>query len=474
MIYAQTFLKKITGRSSKLSIVAMFMVAQLMPLAVYVPQASADGNGSIDACLNTTSGVVGSITGSASLVAYDAGANNVVQGVCIKSGNDTFGGVTHSEVLSNGVFDNGCYQVAGVNTQNVTVTRLVESNVCKDISHVDAVISPVPVTPQDPENNPFVRVSFICKANFNGTALAFNGSSEDEVAVSNGDYIFRVRYESANSDTNAPATVPYATTQFVSSGTISQDQVIFETTDSPVAGVKVTTTPTNLSNGTASTNEDQLCEEQAAPKATVKVTKFNDANNNGVFDEDETTLPGWEMTITEQCTTDTVGLLQYISTDEYSEAPVCETVYRETTQTDGVATFDDVENGYYQLTETMQDGWTQTALYCEQSLDYVLQTSFSEIYNDSFFANPKSDVMCYVGNYLEPTVEEPEQEENQGSVLGTKTTKPTVTQSKATASVTTPQVLSSTGLAAWQYALTGALLVAGASGTRRRVFATIE
>lgn len=116
----------------------------------------ADGNGSPTECSsnpneNPNAGnVLGSRSGSDDQVVVDAGAGNIVSGVCIKSGEGTFGGATHSGVLGNGIHDNGCYQVLGVGTQTVTVTRLQNNNVCKGISHIDVIFTsstPPPVKP---------------------------------------------------------------------------------------------------------------------------------------------------------------------------------------------------------------------------------------------------------------------------------------------------------------------------------------
>ncbi len=104
------------------------------------PTSYADGNGSPNDCLGSNPNVLGSQSGTDDLVVVDVGAGNIVNGACIKSGAGTFGGVTHSGVLGNGAHDNGCYNVAGVGTQVVTVTRPVASNVCKGISHIDVVV----------------------------------------------------------------------------------------------------------------------------------------------------------------------------------------------------------------------------------------------------------------------------------------------------------------------------------------------
>jgi hypothetical protein len=99
----------------------------------------ADGNDSPDACLGKTANVVGSVEGSDSQVSYKVKSFEVVEGVCIKSGNNSFGDLQHSGVLGNGIYEEGCYEVTGVGTRTVTVKRLIESNDCKGISHIDVV-----------------------------------------------------------------------------------------------------------------------------------------------------------------------------------------------------------------------------------------------------------------------------------------------------------------------------------------------
>lgn len=120
--------------------------------------ASADGNGSPADCLGGPS-----VDGNADFLQYDAGSGNTVDGVCIKSGSNMFNGNKHSDVLGNGTYENGCYEVAGVDTQVVTVTRLLDGNTCQGISHIDIITSVcsdcVPCTedcgPSDPcEENP--------------------------------------------------------------------------------------------------------------------------------------------------------------------------------------------------------------------------------------------------------------------------------------------------------------------------------
>ena len=102
------------------------------------PLVYADGNGSPATCLNGPS-VEGDPVAS-----YDAGSGNIVNGVCIKSGSNMFGGNQHSGVLGNGTYETGCYQVEGVGTQEVTVTRLLSGPNCQGISHIDILVGESP------------------------------------------------------------------------------------------------------------------------------------------------------------------------------------------------------------------------------------------------------------------------------------------------------------------------------------------
>lgn len=134
-------------------LLATLFIALQMPLFVLTPKmVHADGNGSPDACLNTTANVLGSQGGSDNpggsedLVVVDVGAGNIVSGVCIKSGSNMFGGNQHSGVLGNGTYEDNCYTVTGVGTQTVTVTRIGSGPDCQGISHIDVVTKPVPTT----------------------------------------------------------------------------------------------------------------------------------------------------------------------------------------------------------------------------------------------------------------------------------------------------------------------------------------
>jgi hypothetical protein len=121
------------------SILATLLFAGLAGLA------SADGNGSPGDCLGGPS-----VDGDADHLEYDAGTGNVVSGVCIKSGSNTFDGDKHSDPLGDGFYDNNgnvvdeadaCYSISGVGSQTVEVDRLFSSNQCQGLSHIDLITS---------------------------------------------------------------------------------------------------------------------------------------------------------------------------------------------------------------------------------------------------------------------------------------------------------------------------------------------
>jgi hypothetical protein len=130
-------------------IIAAILTAVFLPLILitaFATMVRADGNGSPEACLDKTVNVLGSQGGtdnggSEDLATVDVGAGNTVTGVCIKSGNNMFSGNQHSGVLGNGTYENECYTVVGVGTQEVTVTRIGEGSNCQGISHIDVVFT---------------------------------------------------------------------------------------------------------------------------------------------------------------------------------------------------------------------------------------------------------------------------------------------------------------------------------------------
>ncbi len=103
-------------------------------------------------------------------------------------------------------------------------------------------------------------------------------------------------------------------------------------------------------------NEDQLNLEvyECVEPGSITVTKFNDKNGNGEFDEGENVLSGWEINLSQNPT--------------------------KTTDDNGHVLFNQLVPGNYDLSETMQDGWDQTNIYCEDSGEGVKITKDGEAY----------------------------------------------------------------------------------------------
>lgn len=137
-------------KTIKHTILALSLVMAVVTVGVN-STVSADGQGSPEACLGSTEGVLGSQEGTENEVVVDAGAGNIVTGVCIKSGEKMFNGNKHSAVLGNGTYENECYKVTGVGTQSVTVTRIGEGKNCQAISHIDVVVVGKADVPDDEE-----------------------------------------------------------------------------------------------------------------------------------------------------------------------------------------------------------------------------------------------------------------------------------------------------------------------------------
>lgn len=137
-------------KTIKHTVLALSLIMAVFAVGVS-PTVSADGKGSSDACKGTTGGVLSSQEGTSDEVTVDAGAGNIVTGVCIKSGDEAFGD-KHSEVLGNGTYEDGCYKVEGVGTQTVTVSRISEGRDCHGISHIDVVVGQQPDQPDDEDD----------------------------------------------------------------------------------------------------------------------------------------------------------------------------------------------------------------------------------------------------------------------------------------------------------------------------------
>ena len=81
---------------------------------------------------------------------YDAGSD-IITGVCIKAGT-MFGG-EHAFFDADATGIESCYDIIGIGTSVVTVTRLGEGRECQAISHIDVLVTSFTPTP-DPTPTP--------------------------------------------------------------------------------------------------------------------------------------------------------------------------------------------------------------------------------------------------------------------------------------------------------------------------------
>jgi len=107
------------------------------------------------------------------------------------------------------------------------------------------------------------------------------------------------------------------------------------------------------------------CDFGNQEQADVTVVKYQDDNGNGQFDQDESTLEGWDISL---------GSLN------------------ETTNVDGEALFEDITPGGYELSETLKPGYIQTEISC---LDGELTGENNSL---RFEVGAGEEITCYIGN----------------------------------------------------------------------------
>lgn len=181
--------------------------------------------------------------------------------------------------------------------------------------------------------------------------------------------------------------------------------------------------------------DEYYCTVENVQNGEVTATKFHDINENGEWDEDEPTLSDWEINVTEVPFCDLVAAelisVAKVVPDELLVAeemvPVCEREnldfepYSESRDTDdnGEAVFANVPGfGLYEISETLQDGWVQSALTCQFEHDdevRLLEDTVKkempafrrvERFRDNIFpAYPGAKIECHVGNHRLPEIE---------------------------------------------------------------------
>lgn len=95
----------------------------------------------------------------------------------------------------------------------------------------------------------------------------------------------------------------------------------------------------------------------------VEGFKFNDANNNAIYDNGEEKLSGWEIKLYNVCETVELPSVFLNLNREYQEVPECEEVQigdPAVTDEEGNYSFNNLKTGTYKVCEVQQAGWTQT------------------------------------------------------------------------------------------------------------------
>lgn len=116
------------------------VVALVLALALAFAPGDSEANGGHGAC---DGGIVDISAGT-----YDA-SPDIVTGVCIKAGN------TQLHNLYTTDYADECYDVEGIGTSTVTVTRKGEGRTCQGISHIDVLTStPTPTPTPTPSATP--------------------------------------------------------------------------------------------------------------------------------------------------------------------------------------------------------------------------------------------------------------------------------------------------------------------------------
>ncbi len=159
----------------------------------------------------------------------------------------------------------------------------------------------------------------------------------------------------------------------------------------------------------AELGKDYVCKFINTQYGRVEVTKVNDLNNDGEWDEGEPTLSGWEMNLEgrdreDNCDVDfDVSAIALFEQAESNQLPVCDydnesdDVWSELTGENGVAVFEDVNPGEkYELSETLKDGWVQTNIYCEDDREEYELSRNSHVYNDDNEDENEDSVWLYV------------------------------------------------------------------------------
>lgn len=173
----------------------------------------------------------------------------------------------------------------------------------------------------------------------------------------------------------------------------------------------------------AEVGKQYVCKVVNEKRGDIVVTKFYDTNENGYWDEGESALKDWEINVESHIKCDIEEATQLFE----SATSFSENLYNEDededscdsdesvsesqlTNEEGQSTFSNLRSGTYTVSETLQEGWTQSGIYCERDFkEEFVQNRISEYtetdQNTAYaYVRPGQTTHCYVGNY-EPRIE---------------------------------------------------------------------
>ena len=175
-----------------------------------------------------------------------------------------------------------------------------------------------------------------------------------------------------------------AATQVITGGSsvdYTVDAGTYSVTETPQTGWDET--DNTCSNVAVANGETQYCTITNTERGNVIVTKYDDTNGNGQWDNSELALAGWTINLAGSAT---------------SSAQV--------TDTNGLAPFTNVAPyTTYNLSENIQTGWRQTNISCssDEGIDEELN-NIDTSNSHPLYVYPGDTTYCYIGNQQEPVL----------------------------------------------------------------------
>lgn len=150
---------------------------------------------------------------------------------------------------------------------------------------------------------------------------------------------------------------------------------------------------------------------EISPKSSVSGCKYKDVNNNGVIDEGEEKLSGWEIQLIgcpypplEEGASELLPTSRINTNPEPGEVGYCSVMKTTITNSEGCYTFADLDEGDYGVSEVVRENWIQT--YPADNQFYYFALGFNEDKNEIDFANFIDHQEPYCGDGIKDADEE--------------------------------------------------------------------